>query len=240
MNRHYAWLLKTSCLFILAAPLNLAAEPIQAGNTSFPTRAIQDIVLLAGTSINPGPEIPIPGFFGDGIFGFVRETQVGDTIVFNSTIDTAFYGSLPGFGDYVFGAVGPYEPSDYSGTITNIVQDPSDPGFASGDPSSFVSGDWQAGGAGFALEFTSGPLVGIVLETDTAQSFGFQGLLDGLPPSPGTLFTNMGDDVLNVLFNGEVVGTSSNRRLLVIPEPSLFPLLMTLAMGLVVTRHSWR
>ena len=153
-----------------------------------------------------------------------------------------FAGSLPGLGSYEFGAVGPYSPASYSGQITNVQQDANDPGFATGDPSSFVSGDFFLEGAGFGLVFTSGPLQGVVLETDPSQSFAFQSVWDGLPPSPGNVWTNSGTDVLNVLFNGEVVGTSSNRRIVALPEPTgAQPYLLGLmGMAILGLRHRFR
>ena len=208
------------CLFVGLASLAATgqAAPIVAGITDIPTKAIQDVTLFPGTPFNPtDAPIVIEGLFGIGNFGLNRQQQVDNTIDFH-LVDAVYAGSLPGLGDYIFGAVGGLTGPDYTGQISSVVQDPNDPGFAAGDPSSFASGDYFVTGAQFAFEFLSGPGAGAVLFTDPTQNFAFVATLDGLPPSPGTLFTATGDQVLDVLFNGEPVGTSSNRRVLVIPE----------------------
>jgi hypothetical protein len=193
----------------------LQAAPIVAGPTTYPTIAIQDIVLFANTPINPGPELVIPGLSGVDVFGINREEQVGSTIEFNSLIGGRYLGSLPGIGDYAFGIVGGLTEADYSGQLTNVVQNPADPGFAAGDPSSFVSGEYYVSGDQFGFEFLTGPLTGVILFTDPTQDFSFVSTFDGLPPSPGTMLVNGGDDVLDVLLGDVIVGTSSNRRIVV-------------------------
>ena len=217
---------------VLASVLFLAssahADPILAGSTSFAAIAIQDVTVFANTSINPsGNDIFFDDLSGSSIATIVRDEQVGSTINISSLDGWVFEGSNA-LGDYRFGIVGPFSGSDYSGEITNVVQDPNDPGFNSGDPSSFVSGDYFISGTGFGFEFTSGPLTGVVLRTDPGQNFEFEATFDGLPPSPGTLLTPTpgSDQVLDVyLTDGsgnllELVGTSSDRRILVVPEPS--------------------
>lgn len=206
---------------LLGATSSVRADPIVAGQTTWLAKAIQDVTLFPNTSINPTNEaIFIDDLFGIATAGFNREMQIGDTIAFNSVVGWDFVGSLPGIGDYRFGVAGPFTGSDYSGEITNVVQDASAPGFSSGDPSSFASGDVTLSGAAFGFEFLSGPLAGVVLTTDPTQNFAFVAQFDALPPSVGTTFTNSGDEVLNVFFNGELVGTSSDRRVVTIPEPS--------------------
>lgn len=207
----------------------LQAAPIVAGPTTYPTIAIQDIVLFANTPINPGPEIAIPGVSGVGLFGINREEQLGATIEFNSLIGGQYFGSLPNdLGNFVFGIVGGLTEADYSGQLTNVVQNAADPGFAAGDPLSFVSGEYYVSGAQFGFEFLSGPLTGVILFTDPTQDFSFVSTFDGLPPSPGTTLVNAGDDVLDVLFNGVLVGTSSNRQIIVtVPEPATGILLLS-------------
>jgi len=197
------------------------AAPIGAGTTAIPTRAIQDVTLLPNTPFNPTAEpIVFEDLSGEAVLGLTREAQVGDTIDY-VVFGVDYRGFHPMLGDYVFGAAGPIDGSDFSGQITSVVQDAADPGFATGDPSSFQSGDLFVTGAQFAFEFLSGPAAGAVLVTDPTQDFAFEASLDGLPPSPGTLFTApaSSDQVIDVLFNGVKVGESSNRRLLVIPEP---------------------
>ena len=225
------------CLVPLIALLlagELRADPIIAGQTSWVVRAIQDVELFANTAVNPtSTPIMVDDLFGVGLAGINRETQVGTSIEISSSFGWDIRGSLPGLGSYRFGAVGPIPASDLTGTISNVMQDPSDPGFSSGDPSSFLSGDVELMGESFAFEFLTGPLAGVVLTTDPNQGFSFSSEFDGLPPSVGTTITNSGDDFLNVLFDGQVVGTSSDRRIVVIvPEPTTG--LATIVLGSLV------
>jgi hypothetical protein len=199
----------------------LEAAPIAGGTTSWLAKAIQDVTLFANTSVNPSPDpIFIDDLFGIATAGINRETQVGDTIEVSSVVGWDFVGSLPGIGSFRFGIVGPFSETEYSGAITGVAQDSSSPGFASGDPASFQAGTAALSGPAFAFEFLSGPLAGVVLTTDPSQQFAFEASLDGLPPSVGTTFFATGDQVLNVFFGNELVGTSSDRRVVVIPEPT--------------------
>jgi hypothetical protein len=235
---HYVCL--SLALFLLAAATAPPAKaaPIVAGATVIPSKAIQDITLLPGTPFNPTTEpITIDDLFGIGPLTIFRDAQVGSTITF-SMLDGRFFGSHPLLGDYVFGRVDPLTPATYSGVISNVVQNPVDPGFATGQPSSFQSGDITWGGANFGFEFLSGPAAGIKLFTDPAVPFSFASTYDGLPPSPGTVNANSGPDLLNVLFNGQVVATTSDRRVETIPEPSGVVLLVSSAVGLL--GYAWR
>ena len=54
-----------------------------------------------------------------------------------------YFGSNPLLGSYVFGNIPPLTGADFSGVITNVVQNSLDPGFATGQPSSFESGDFS-------------------------------------------------------------------------------------------------
>lgn len=206
------------------------ALEIVAGQTVVPLRAFMDVTLYPGTPFNPGTENAfIPGVYGDGFFGFDRDAQVG-TEINTDFFGGMFYGSHPALGSYVFGAVGGLSESIYDTRIENVVQDPADPGFATGDPSSFQSGRAVLTGPQFAFEFLTGPAAGAVLFTDTTQNFGFESFYDGLPPSPGTEYTMIGDDALNVLFNGQIIGTSSGRVLVTTPEPASIALLASLSL----------
>ena len=226
-------------LFALLLAGELRADPIIAGQTSWVARAIQDVELFANTAINTtSTPIMIDDLSGIAVAGINRETQVGNTIEISSFFGWDFVGSLPGFGTYRFGAVGPFSGSDYTGQITNVMQDPSDPGFSSGDPSSFLSGDVEISGDSFAFEFLTGPLAGVVLTTDPSQNFSFQAQFDGLPPSVGTAFTNDGDEFLNVLYQGQVVGTSSDRRVIrIVPEPTAAGMMAVLLGTVVLVRR---
>lgn len=224
---------------VLATALPAAAAPIVAGSTTLPGRAIQDITLLPGTPFNPGPTpIVIDDLFGDGYLLLNRAAQVGTTIDV-PTADGVFYGSLPGLGSYRFGRVGVLTTADFDVSITNVVQDPTDPGFAYGSPSSLQSGLYTLGGDSFGFEFLTGPLAGVILYTSAATPFQFQTALDGLPPTDGTVLANSGLDVVDVLFNGVKVGESSDRRIVLdsafaIPEPASLALAAVGAAGLAV------
>ena len=104
--------------------------------------------------------------------------------------------------------------------ITNVVQNPADPGFATGQPSSFQSGDFSFSGASFGFEFLSGPLTGVKLFTDPSVPFSFAATFNGLPPTQPTTLVNTGPDALTVLYNGVPVATSSDRTINLVPEPS--------------------
>jgi hypothetical protein len=201
----------------LAAPA-AQADPIVAGSTFFASTAIQDITLLANTAFNPTDREVTFEIQGVGGLLFNRDTQTGSTI--NISTATGLYsGFSPFLGTYTFGSIAPLSPTDFSATITNVVQNPSDPGYATGQPSSFVSGNLIFGGASFGLAIDGGPS----LYTDPLVPFSFSATLDGLPPSVGTVLSNAGADVLNILYNGEVVARSSNRRIIMsapVPEPS--------------------
>src|SRR5262249_29152166 len=170
-----------------------AADPIVAGTTYLPGTAIQDITLLPNTPFNPtGSPILFDDLFGIGSITIQRDTQVGSTIPILALSGGLFYGSDPLLGSYVFGNVPPLTGADFSGVITNVVQDPSDPGFPTGQPSSFQSGDFSFGGASFGFEFLTGPAAGLKLFTDPAVPFAFSSTFDGLPPSAGTVLNNSG------------------------------------------------
>jgi len=224
-------------MLLLAAVAAVPAKAggIIAGSTYLPGTAIQDITLLPNTPFNPtSSPILISGVSGLGSITINRDAEVGNTITIPTLAGGLFYGSNPNLGSYVFGNIPPLTGADFSGVITNVVQNPLDPGFATGQPSSFQSGDFSFGGASFGFEFLSGPAAGIKVFTDPSVPFSFSSTFDGLPPSAGTVLMNSGPDVLNILFNGEAVAQSSNRRIILssVPEPSSIVLLAAGGIGL--------
>jgi hypothetical protein len=238
-------------LFIATAVVPAAeAEPIVAGTTVLPGEAIQDITLLPNTPFNPtGSSILISGVTGYGTITLNRDAEDPNTntITIGSLVGGLFYGSNAMLGgSYVFGNIPPLTGADFSGMITNVVQDPNDPGFATGQPSSFQSGDFSFGGNSFGFEFLSPPFAGVTVFTDPSVPFSFSSTFDGLPPSAGTVLMNSGTDVLNIDYNGTPVAQSSNRRIIIlssVPEPSSLVLGGMAAIGVscaVARRHRRR
>ena len=210
-------------LLAIFAPSPLLAASIVAGTTVLDGTAIQDLTLLPGTPFNPGSTpILISGLSGVGSITLNRDAEDGttNTIAIPSLAGGLFFGSnpnLPPGTTYVFGNIPPLTGADFSGSITNVVQNPLDPGFSTGQPSSFQSGNFSFGGKSFGFEFLTGPLMGIKLFTDPSVPFSFSAEFDGLPPSGGTVLINSGPDALNVLFFDPtsgmniVVAQTSNR-----------------------------
>jgi hypothetical protein len=232
--------------FVLAilGPSTSQATPIVAGSTYLPGTAIQDLTLLPGTPFNPtSSPILISGLSGVGSITINRDAEVGNTITIPTLSGGLFYGenpNLPPGTTYVFGNIPPLTGADFSGVITNVVQNPLDPGFATGQPSSFQSGDFSFGGSSFGFEFLTGPLAGIKLFTDPSVPFSFSATFDGLPPSAGTVLTNSGTNILNVDYFDPlsgmniVVAQTSNRIIVLssVPEPSSVVLLSVGGLGL--------
>ena len=214
---------------ILATANQAGAGLIPAGTTYLHGTAIQDITLLGGTPLNPGPAFTIYGVSGVGTIEVDYGTQVGNTLPIISLSGGQFYGSFSGpyagLGSYVFGNVAPLTGASFNGSLTNVVQNPD---------SSFKSGDFTFGGNSFGFEFLTGPYAGITLFTDPTVPFQFGASFDGLPPSPGTVLGSQGNDVLPVLFGTTEVATSENRTIVLtsVPEPSSFALLCIGGIGL--------
>ena len=105
------------------------------------------MTLLPNTPFNPTNDaILIDDLFGDGLLTLNRDGQVGTTIAIPS-LSGVYFGSHPLLGGCVFGTVGVLTANDFSGTITDVVQNPNDPGYGAGTPSSFVSGAATFGGS---------------------------------------------------------------------------------------------
>ncbi len=233
-------------LLAILVPSSAHAASIVAGSTLLPGTAIQDLTLLPNTPFNPtNSPILISGLSGVGSITINRDAEdpTTNTILIPTLAGGQFFGqnpNLPPGTTYVFGNIPPLNGTDFSGSITNVVQNPLDPGYAAGLPSSFKSGDFSFGGNSFGFEFLTGPLAGIKLFTDPSVPFSFSATFDGLPPSAGTVLMNSGTDALNVLFFDPqtgmniVVAQTSNRRIVLssVPEPSSVVLLALGGFGL--------
>ena len=143
----------TCLVLVLLAVSPSQAASIVPGTTVLRGPAIQDVTLLANTAFNPtSQDIVINDLFGHGAITLNRDAQVGTTITIATLAGGQFYGfAMHCWETHVFGNISPLTGADFSGIITNVVQDPSDPGFATGDPSSFQSGDFSFGGASFGF-----------------------------------------------------------------------------------------
>jgi hypothetical protein len=224
----------TFALAVLVVAARPARGQIVAGDTDLTGTARMDLTLLPNTPFNPtSSPITLDGVSGFGTITLHRSAEVGNTI--NATLDGGmYYGSNPALGSYVFGNVAPLTGADFSASIANVLQNPADPGFATGQPSSFQSGDFSLGGASFDFLFLAGPAAGAELFTDPSVPFSFSSHFDGLPPSAGTVLTNSGPDVLNVILPGfGVVAQTFDRTITLVPEPSSLALcgLGTLALA---------
>lgn len=218
------------------------AAPIIAGVDNNPSIAVQNIDLFPGTPFNPtGSTITIT-LSARGSFTQTRDAQTGNTINWGLSAD--FKGTLPAplpaipF-DIVAGSLG--LPAS-TGTIDNVVQNPLDPGFGTGQPSSFVTGDVTVN-TFFALVAAGGA---VVLYSDPADAAVFTGVQHGLPGRPGDVFSS--PDRVNIyLETGPgfdtsrdlLIGQSFNRTVTITPEPSTLALAFSAAaiFGVVALRR---
>jgi PEP-CTERM motif len=228
--------LALAALTILAQS-QVNAEPIIPGVTNFPIAAIQDVELLPGTPFNPsGSSILITDLTAVGSFSIDRAAQAGSTISYTG-IDAYFTAASSPIGPFELGAGPTIGIGGFSGSITNVVQDPLDPGFSAGQPSSFVSGDFLADVSQFGLR-VGGQLL------FTKDPVEFTGHLDGLPPSLGT--TLVSPDQVEVYWTNPLDGSdllvaySFDRRLVSVAEPSSLILLGLGLSSLAVWRRRCR
>ena len=128
----------------------------------------------------------------------------------------------------------------FVGTISNIVQDASDPGFLTGDPSSLVSGVRRVGGP-FAQQLADGTL----LYTDA--SYFFEAKITGLPFPVGQQFIGTEDVAIRVQLGATIdpatdpiVGMALAGGLVeitAVPEPDSGMLLFSLCLSLLGMRR---
>ena len=205
------------------------AAPIGPGDTTFVGRAVQDVTILGGTFFNNGPEYTLPGVAGVGYFTIHREAQSGDTIAFVGG-DSLYEGDYPGLGHYTFGTGGSVGIGGFHGTISDVVQDPGDPGFASGDPSSFAGGHYMADITRFYFRLADGTIL------ETGGDYALVGTLDGLPPRTPTALIGSATARNPIYYgdpgNGLLIGYTTNGAIEAVPEPASLVLLATGVVGL--------
>ena len=220
MTRFVGFCSLTVCVALGMAPNRACAAPIAAGTTTFANvAAIQDIELLPNTPFNmTGVSIPIPNLTAIGQFTIDRQLQpaVAADIPLSPTGSALFDGTNPLLGPFELGSGPSFGIGSYSGSITDVVQDTTD---TTGDPASFISGTLNLA-VTFGLKL---PGAGVELFTQDPALFS-GGITSLIAPPPGTLLTSSGP--VTAFFadpstgNDIPIAVSTNRRLLVIPEPS--------------------
>lgn len=211
------------------------AALVIGGTNELPVIADQRVIIPVGSPLHPGGEndIDLGVVSARGAWTFERQQQVGDTIEF---VDGSFFGrgELEGFGEFSLVGGQPFGFDPIMATLSNVVQDPDDPGYASGDPSSIISGDLFINVPDYGIRFDDGP------NLEVRDPFAFTSEFDGLPPSPGTLYvSDPFDQELEAYLEGtdDVAAISTNRILTAVPEPSSGGLFGLLAMvGIVRCR----
>jgi hypothetical protein len=216
---------------LLLAPAGpVKAATIVAGQFTVPVSLTQSVELFPGTPFNPGPTSLTLTAEASGFLTVTYDAQVGTMITTSPFVHLTgtFPDPLPPIPYEIFAGTPDLFPS--VGVISGIVQDPTDPGFATGDPSSFISG-----------VFLEEAYFKVVVPGATLYSSAaiFTSNLTGLPYPVGTVFTSPARiDLRTSLVGGVVVAQSFNRVLTVTPEPSS-ALMALVAMPLLVGRW-WR
>ncbi|QDU89738.1 hypothetical protein Pla175_31330 [Pirellulimonas nuda] len=234
--------LRSARLLIIWVTLSTAtaavyADPVVAGTTSLPMFPIQDVILPANSAFNPNDfAVLADDVTAMGPSIFTRLAQVGSTI---QMVDGYFSGTgvhpMLGHFQLLTGAPNGFSPMTL--TLENVVQDPSHPGFASGDPASIVSAD-----ATFVVPNYGVNLLDLGVSLEVRDSFFFKASFDGLPPSVGTVYTadpyEGQDSLLPAYLAGTntVVAYSTQRRLVAVPEPASL-VLASLAAAFVIRRR---
>lgn len=194
---------------------------VTEGEMEWQVTPIQDLTLIAGTPFNQTSEdIQLLNVAVPGVNRWSRLAQQGDEI---RMVSGEFEGtsSHPLLGSFTLrtGESGGF--SQMVALLSNVVQDPNHPGFASGDVASVISADIVLTVPDWGVRLND-----LNVDLEVRDPFFFTGSIDGLPPSIGTEiadpFIGVGDQ-LEVFIAGTdtLVGYSTNRRLvLAVPEPS--------------------
>lgn len=221
----------------LVAPVADAA-PIVAGSATQSYVNVQQIRLFPGTPFNPGPELVEFALTARGPLTATWESQVGSTMQ-HTVPFVHFTGLFPGGIPFDILAGTPDLPPT-TGQFSNIVQNPADPGFASGNPSSLVSADYSN-----TAYFKQVLPDGTTIYSDQVNPAVFNSTLAGLPYPLGQEFISTGPLDLYVQLgsridqaNDLVIGQSLHRVVTVVPEPTGLTLLSLGTVCLLVAR--WR
>ncbi len=196
-----------------------AQQLAQAELVFMPIRAIQDLILPANSPFNPtANEQPIADVEVRGLMTF-------DSVIVNATTIDLVNGLFTGTGtrDELGGGLvltaGEGEFTRLFGRLENVQRDPNHADQTS--LASIIFADMT-----FTVPSYRVRLVGLDQNLEVRAPFIFRARLDGVPTSNGTLFEAdplLGNDsLLEVYVAGTqtVVGFSTNRRLVAVPEPS--------------------
>ncbi len=191
-----------------------------------PIRPIQDLILIPGTPFNDGAEEVLLEAVGvEGIMFFDSLDQVGTSIdlvngrFFGTGTDARLGGALSlTTGTGIF--------TQMFGVLEDVVRDPNHPGFASGALASIISANMS-----FIVPDYGVRLEGLGIDLEVRDPFLFRAQLNGIPSSNGTRYEAdpfSGDaSRLAVYLAGTdtIIGYSTNRRLIAVPEPTAMGLL---------------
>ena len=205
------------------------AAPVGGGTTALWMFPIQDVILPANSPFNSSDsDVLADDVTAFGASVFQRQAQVGTTI---ELTDGHFFGTgaHPLLGNFELLTGTPHGFSPMTATLENVVQDPAHPGFASGDPASIVAADLVE----FVVPDYGVNLLDLGVSLEVRDSFFFTAAFDGLPPSPGTVYTADPFTGTASLLPAYLAGTetlvafSTERRLIAdVPEPTALVLLV--------------
>lgn len=196
------------------------AAPIVAGGATQSYLNVQQIRLFPGTPFNPGAEAVEFELVARGPLTATWDAQVGDTMQ-HAVPFVDFEGVFPGGIPFHILAGTPDLPPT-TGQFANIVQNPADPGFAAGNPSSLVSADYMN-----TAYFKQVLPDGTTIYSDQVNPAIFTATLSGLPYPVGQQFVSTGPLNLYVQLGPTidqahdlVIGQSLHRLVQVVPEPT--------------------
>ncbi len=223
---------RTFCFLTAAVGLAWAvpgqAAPIVPGQFISYVDAVQDVTIPVGSPLNPGTDpIPFVGVSATGFFTFDRQQQVGDSI---ELTNGNFFGTgfEPGLGNFRLFAGADHGLTPMTATISSVFQDEFDPGFATGQASSFLFGDGLFRVPDFGIEILD-DMGNVAARLTTRDPFDFEAALFSLDPEINTTFFATEDIDINAFVGTgtDVAAISSNRRLFVtaVPEPTSLSLL---------------